>query len=436
MDIPLLTPELLWMLTGERMAQGYNMYLDIIDDNGPFSAGVYWLIDLVAGRSLLAYHIVAALIILFQIIYINHLFIRYRAFSDNTYIPAMIMAVLFHLSFDFLTLSPALMGSTFLILALGNLLSLTLLSEDSTESVLMVGVFGGLAACFHFPLVFFLPFLMVAGIIVSGFSFHQFVLSLVGYFQPILICALYYFWNDGLMDFVTEFIFATRIIEAYIHVTYLDLILLFFLPIGFAVSGFFISSVMRTQSVNQQKQQQIIMLYLIFALLPLLLANRRTPYQLIPLLPGLTYFINQIFMNVDRKVVLRSFFYGFVATIPLVGYAWAFHKVSSGRIEAYAVNEGRNYDFTRGRRVVVLGTDLAYYRNALPATPFLNYNLSKRVLTDFEDLNDMATTFKHFSAEKPEFIIDEEGVFESLLIQIPALNDLYVRQRDGVYKLR
>jgi hypothetical protein len=328
------------------------------------------------------------------------------------------------------------MGSTFLILALGNLLSLTLLSEDSTESVLMVGVFGGLAVCFHFPLVFFLPFLMVAGIIVSGFSFHQFVLSLVGYFQPILICALYYFWNDGLMDFVTEFIFATRIIEAYVHVTYLDLFLLFFFPIGFAASGFFISSVMRTQSVNQQKQQQIIMLYLIFALLPLLLANRRTPYQLIPLLPGLTYFINQIFMNVDRKVVLRSFFYGFVAVIPLVGYAWAFHKVSSGRIEAYAVNEGRNYDFTRGRRVVVLGTDLAYYRNATPATPFLNYNLSKRVLTDFEDLNDMATTFKHFNVEKPEFIIDDEGVFENLLLQIPALGDLYRKHSEGVYRLK
>ncbi|MBT0812011.1 hypothetical protein KIH41_12045 [Litoribacter ruber] len=435
MDIPLLTPELMWMLTGERMSQGYHMYLDIIDDNGPFSAGVYWLIDLAFGRSLLAYHIIAGLIIIFQIVYINHLFIRYRAFSDTTYLPALVMGVLFHLSFDFLTLSPALLGTMFLVLALGKVFSLTLLSEDSTESVLMVGVFGGIAACFHFPLVFFLPFLIVAGIAVSGFSFNQFILSMVGYFQPILLCSLYYFWQDGLPEFLLEFVFATRIIEAYIHVTYLDMLILFLVPFGFAASGFLFSSLMRSQTINQQKQKQLMMLYMMFALLTLLISNRRTPYQMLPLLPAMAYFINQIFMNVERRVVLKSFFYGFIVAVPLVGYAWTFQKIQSGRITAYGVASDSKYNFTRDRRVVVLGTDMGFYQHAYPSTPFLNYNLSKRVLTDFEDLNDMATTFKYFNNEKPEFIIDEEGVFEELLIQIPALRDLYRKQRDGVYKL-
>src|SRR5690554_580906 len=116
LEIPLLQPELVWMLTGERLAHGFSMYVDIIDDNGPLSAGIYWLIHVFVGKSFLAYQLIAGLIILFQIFYINSLFIQYKAFEENTYIPALVMTVLFHLSFDFLTLSPALMGTTFILL--------------------------------------------------------------------------------------------------------------------------------------------------------------------------------------------------------------------------------------------------------------------------------------------------------------------------------
>lgn len=436
MDIPLLSPELMWMLTGERMASGYHMYVDIIDDNGPFSAGVYWVIDLIVGRSLLAYHLIAAAVILFQIMYVNHLFIQYKSFDDNTYLPALVMGVLFHLSFDFLTLSPALMGTTFIILALGRLFSLTLLNQESTESVLMVGVYGGIAACFHFPMVFFLPFLVLAGIIVSGFSFHQLILSLVGYLQPLVLCALYYFWIDGLSDFILEFIFATRIIESYQYVTYLDIIVLFVVPIGFALSGFFMSSVLQRHTVNQQKQQQLMLIFLVFAVFALFLANRRNPYQLVVLLPGLTYFITQIFIYVERKVVLKSFFYGFLISVPLVGYSWTLYKINTETIYTYAIRNDSKYDAFKSKEIVVLGADIGYYQNATLSTPFLNYNLSKRILADFEDFADMTNTYLQFSREKPEYIIDEEGVFQSLLIQIPALENLYKEESKGIYKLR
>ena len=150
LEVPLLQPELMWMLIGERMSKGYSMYVDIIDDTGALSAGVYWLIHLLAGKSLLAYHVVAALIIFFQVSYINLLLIQYKAFEENTYIPALVMLVLFHLAFDFLTLSPALMGSTFILLALGQLFSQTVRHQDQLEPVFLVGLFGGIDLCFHF----------------------------------------------------------------------------------------------------------------------------------------------------------------------------------------------------------------------------------------------------------------------------------------------
>src|SRR5690554_3333564 len=197
-----------WMLTGERMSNGYAMYIDIFDANGPLATGSYWLLHLLFGKSVLAYHLIAAGVILFQIVYLNHIFIQYKAFEENTYIPALVMAILFHIAFDFLTLSPALMGSTFVLLALGELFNQTVRHQDNPENVLLTGLFGGLAVCFHFPLIAFLPFILIAGLTVSGFNLRQLILCVVGYLLPFCLCALYYFWIDGLDQMLDGFVVA------------------------------------------------------------------------------------------------------------------------------------------------------------------------------------------------------------------------------------
>jgi hypothetical protein len=213
-------------------------------------------------------------------------------------------------------------------------------------------------------------------------------------------------------------------------------LILFVVPIGFALSGFFMSSVLQRHTVNQQKQQQIMLIFLMFAVFSLFLANRKNPYQLVVLLPGLTYFITQIFIYVEKKVVLKSFFYSFIIAVPLIGYGWTLYKINTGAIYTYAIRDDRKYDLFSRKSIVVLGSDIGYYQNATLSTPFLNYNLSKRILADFEDYGDMTNTYLQFSREKPQYIIDQEGVFKSLLIQIPALETLYQEEREGVYRLR
>src|SRR5690606_21326684 len=136
MDLPLLQAELVWTLIGERMAAGHSMYVGIIDDTGPLSAGAYWLISLVAGRSVVAFHLAAGALLLFQIAFFNSLLIQYKAFEDNTYIPALVMTILLGFSYDFLILSPALMGTTFILLSLGQLFSHTVRHQEHPESVL------------------------------------------------------------------------------------------------------------------------------------------------------------------------------------------------------------------------------------------------------------------------------------------------------------
>lgn len=432
MDRPLLTPELSWMLVGERLSSGHFLYVDIMDDIGPFSAYVYWLIDILVGRSWWAYKTIAALIILFQTAYINRLFILYKAFDHNTYLPALVMIIIFHFSFDLLTLSPALMGTTFVLLALGQLFSQTLLNEENTESVLLVGIFGGIAACFHFPLIVFLPFLLVAGITVSGFSFSQLILSLVGYFQPFVLCCIYFFWIGGLPEFITEFVLATRMTSSYPHVSYTDLLVLISPPLAFAIIGYFIGTLTSSITVNQQKQKQLMLLYSIFALCSIFFANRRTPYQMVIILPGLTYFISQIFIFLTHKKQLLVLFYAFFLSVPLTGYFWALNKIKDNKTWNYTLGPSKGI---HGEKILVLGDDISAYQNAQIAGPYLNFRLSKRVLTDYADQEKMVEVYLHFIKEKPETIFDQEGLFEKLLVRIPALGEIYTKKEEGIFIL-
>lgn len=427
-DIPLLQPEMIWMLLGERMADGKHMYIDIIDDSGPLSAGVFWVAHLIFGKSALAYKALAAFIVLFQVVYVNYLFIRYKSFEDNTYIPAFVMALLFYVSFDLVTLSPALMGSTFIVLALGQLFSQTVLQKEGSDAVLLVGIFGGIAACFHFPLATFLPFLLVSGIVVSGFSFQQIIVSLIAYAMPLVFCALYYFWIDGFEAFFYEFIIAPRLIESYAHVRYRDLALLFALPLFFSVMGFFVGFIFKSQTVNQQKQLQLNLIFSIFAVSSLLLTNRRTPYQFIVILPALTYFISLLLVVYKKGIAIQILTAVFIIGIPATGITWTLLQINSGKIESYAVSFGEKHEVTKGKQVLVLGEDMGYYQNATLATPYLHFRLSKNVLLDQEDLGNTVKVYENFLKDRPEIIIDEEGVFARLLERIPVLSQQYEKR--------
>lgn len=433
LNIPLLQPEMIWLLIGERMADGKHMYLDIIDDTGPLSAGVYWICHLLFGKSVMAYKMLAILVAIFQIVYINTLYIKYKSFDENTYIPALVMVILFHISFDLITLSPALMGSTFIVLALGQLFSQTVLQKEGSDSILLVGIFGGIAACFHFPLITFLPFLLVAGIVVSGFSFRQLILAFVSYILPLTFCAVYYFWFDGLFAFIDQFIISPRNIESYAHVSYRDLAILFSAPLFFATLGFFVGLIVKSQTVNQQKQLQLTLIFLIFAISSLLLTNRRTPYQFIVAIPGLAYFITFLFVAFKKGVPIKILAALFVFGIPLLGFIWTTYQFNSGKINTYAIAISDKHSITQGKKILVLGEDLGYYHGATLATPYLNYRLSKINLQNQTSLERTALIFQNFINEKPDVILDEEGVFENLALRLPPLKESYQSNKKGLF---
>jgi len=86
--------------------------------------------------------------------------------------------------------------------------------------------------------------------------------------------------------------------------------------------------------------------------------------------------------------------------------------------------------------VLVLGRDLGYYRHASLATPYLNFAMAKPYLSDRGSFESMAKINRFFIEERPEWVIDEEGIFGELLPYFPQIKALYELDGELRYRLK
>jgi len=430
---PISEPRLLWMVLGERLSDGFFLYQDIIDDTGPLSAGFFTLVDLLFGRSELAYELIGRMLVLFQIIYWNTVLIRYRVFEENTYLPAIIMAALFHLSFDMAGLSPVLLGSTFLVLAIGQLFSQTVLQKETSESTLLIGIYGGIAAGFHLNFAIFLPYMIFTGIAISGFSFRQLLLSLIGFFLPILLILVFFFWNNGLEETLQVFPFLFSY-EKYRYQPVFAWAIFAAFPLILALVGYFYSAVLRGSTVNQQKQRQMIVLWMIFALWEFFLIKRQASYQLLIFIPGLTFLITQFFLNTGRGIIGKLAFILLLIGLPVSGWWFLQSQLNAG--SSYFVEKRPETSSYSGEKIMVLSGESSPYLDNSLGGPFLNFNLTKAYLASEKTLNQKAKIFQNLTRQKPEIVIDPEGLFGDLLEELPALKNLYMESQPGIFRLK
>src|SRR5690606_4247155 len=173
----------------------------------------------------------------------------------------------------------------------------------------------------------------------------QLMLCLVGYFLPLSLCALYYFWMDGLDNFLDLFLFSRSFADPEFYISYQNLATLLIFPLIFTILGFILIPLLKRLTVNQQKQNQLIVLFFVFASFSLFFIHKLAPYQLIIVLPGIAYFISQIFVSLRNKRLKMILFNLYFLSIPLMGYGWTYRNLKSGELDNYVVNTGTQYDF-------------------------------------------------------------------------------------------
>ncbi len=430
LGVPLSIPELNWLVIGERMSDGHHLYTGLVDDIAPLSATVYWILYTLFGKSVVAYHLLAILIAAIQIVTFNNLLIKYKSLSENTYVPALVLTLLYFVSFDFLMLSPAFMSLTLVILVLDYLLEIIQTNRASHYNVLISGLLLGIATLFYLPAGVLLLVVILSYLFYTGNGLQYYLLFIASFIQPLFVAGLYYYWIDGFEEYANYFLIGSLTINAYEYVT-LDLFLFIFgLPTIYLFLGLFSTLFSARGTVNQQKQKQIFLMFMLAMALSVFLANKKTPYQFILMLPAVAFFITNFLLNIKRKLFSSIAFYLFV--LGMLGNFYFskfvfFREFDDASISSFFVSIDEKYQRYAGKKILVIGEDLNYYQNAKLATPYLEYRLTRQLLNDTQDVKNLLAIIAAFEADMPEVVIDEKGLFPKLRESIPLLNERYQR---------
>lgn len=430
--------DLRFMLIGDKMTEGATLYIDIWDNIAPLSAGVYWLMDALFGRSQVAYQILSLILVTVQAGLFNKLLLSNKAYNENSYVPALIYAICMSLFFDFFTLTPLLMSITFLLLALDNLFDHIEVRAKRDEKIFSIGLYIGIASLFYLPVFVLGIATLLILVLFTGTVLRRYALLTFGIFLPFLVTLAYYFLIEGVQGLYYNFLNPWLAIEGKSLMSLYSLLWILGFPAIFTLLG--IGKALQGIRFNnyQVRLSQSMFLWLLFSIALIFFGARITPAKFVIIVPVMAFYISHYFLSFRRNIMSEIIFSVFTVWILLVSLGTFFDFFFTTRFIAYEkllVQETPYDDVVDGKSILVLGDNIDVYKNSSLATPYLNWQLSRPLFESPEYFDNIAMLFNSFKNDSPDIIIDPNGAIKKIQPQIPWLRDNYVQKREDIYVL-
>jgi hypothetical protein len=430
--------DLHFMVIGEKMNDGAQLYVQVWDNIAPFAAFVYWIIDILFGRSHLAYQLLAMLLVMIQAGLFNKILLDNKAINENSYIPALIYVLCMSLFFDFFTLTPMLMSITFLLLALNYLFQHIEIRAKRDEQILSIGLYIGIAALFYLPVILLAPATLLILVLFTGTVFRRYLLLSFGVILPLLLLIGYYLLINGVRDFYYNFFNPWMEIEGEALIKFSSLIWIIGIPAIYTIMGLVkISQGMRFTNY-QIRLTQVMFIWFIFSIGLMFFGAEVTPAKFIILVPPAAFYISHYFITFRKGLKSEISFSIFFLSIVFVSLGTFFNFFFTTRFIAYEkllVDKTPYDELVQGKNVVVLGDNIDVFKDAKLATPYLNWSLSKPLFENPEYYDNLVKIYTSFKEDPPQIIIDPEGKIEEVSTFIPWFLSQYEKRGDTIYLL-
>jgi hypothetical protein len=435
-DTTLTVNELSWMVIGEKLHGGALLYEGLWTDMAPLSAIVYWIVDLIADRSMFAYRLLGAIIFFLQASYFNIILLRHKVFNENNYIPSLLYVLYGLVIFNEITLSPQLMGLTFVLFAINSLFTHMASGRRTDENPLNIGIYTGLSALFYLPFVYFLLAWLLALLLYSSTIWRRYLLLLYGFMFVFFVLWIFYAWKESTRALNADFfqsifrpdvkpVFELRSMLIILSVPVL--ILLDSMRRVFRFPGY----------TNFQVRLQTVFFFLIvvFAFIWIFYSSR-DGLHLVLLAPFMSFFLSHSLLLL-RKAWKREAAFLFMLVYLLVFYFgvphdW-FHMSSVVDVRDLLVKQVETPVQVQGKKIAVLGDNIHLYRDASLATPYFDWALSKRQLQNLDYYDNVVEILDNFRSDMPDIIVDPENVMPPIFSKIPFLRQRYASVHPGWY---
>jgi len=397
------------------------------------AAGTFGFIDWLMGRAIAGRQIIALILLFFQAAFFAILLINNKAYADNTYVPGLIYALLCFVSFDFLQVSPELLGSTVLLLALNSLFKEIEFRVERQGTILNVGLFIGLASVFVFTYSIFLVAVFVILIAFTRIGLRKSLLLLFGFFLPHVVIGIYYFYNDALPAYWSNFY-----LENFLHsdtnlISGKSLFILGLIPVVYFVFSLFMMTREARFTKYQSQLFQVMFLWIVFCLVQIFLTRQLTPHSLIIMIPSLAYFFSHYLLLIRRKWLAESMLWILIIGVISTNLLAVRGRMGSVDYSKLYVDPLPQAAVIKDKKIMVLGDNLSIYRNNNLGGYFLDWRLSERTLNSVQYYDNVLKIDEMFHTFPPDVIYDERGMFGSIAARIPSLTRQYKRQGENVY---
>lgn len=432
---PVTLQELRGLVLGEAVHQGKLMYVGVVDSTAPLMAGILGLMDIIMGRSLAGQHILALIILLFQSAFFAILLINNKAYNDNTYVPALVFGLLCFFSFDLISFSPELLGSTVLLLALNNLFKEIEFRIEKDEIILNLGTYLGLASMLIFSYTIFLFATILILITFTRLSVRKLCLLLFGFFLPhVLLFCLYYLWGET-SALVHHYYWPNLTVHGDLRVGVQGLLFLGALPVAYFILSLFMLNREAHFTKYQSQLFQIMFQWMLVCLAQLFVSRDLSPHSLIIFIPSFAYFISHYLLLIRRKWIAETMLWILMTGLLAVNLMARKNTFGAVRYESLFPAESPYAKQVHGRKIMVLAEDAAIYRDNEMAGYFLDWNLSREVFEQPDYYDNVLLVARAFRTDPPELVVDPRDLLSKFLERIPELKQNYRRQGDFYEKV-
>lgn len=440
-EVPLIVPELEWMLIGEKLARGFIMYRDVWYPLEPFSAGAYWIIVSLIGKNQYALELISIGLVFIQALFCNLIANNAMMYKEKNTFPALLYILFANLFFDFYSLSPVLLGLTFMFPALYFAL-IQIKFRLANETMLYIGILIGIASLFYLPFIFFLLVFIASFLFFSAGSIRKYFLLLCGFGLPITFVALYYSFNHGLDDLISTLIDSYLTIPARKYTEYRLMGIISLVPMLLTLFSFGAITSISAYIHFQYNVFKLVIFWLACGIFTLFISLAFSPFQLLILAPALAYLGSHYFMLAKKKWPAEISFWILIIGIALVNFIYL-RRYNSGAdkqaFKALVVTESKNKPSVslENKKILVVGYEPGLYKQSALATPFLSWDLSSREFLNLNNFRVLSTIYKGFQNDMPDVIIDNKGIMESVFFRIPVLAKEYEKlENENVWVLR
>ena len=427
--LPLLRPELEWMLLGERLDGGSSLYSGVWTDSGPLAAYVYSFIHALFGRNQLYYEMFALVLVYFQALYFTLIVNNNRLTLERNYLPGLFYVLVMSLSFDLVKISPALMALSFLLLALNSLFKQIENKEEGSEHVFEIGLHLGIGSLFWYSLPLFAIWALLSLLMFTPLKFKQFLLFILGFFLPQVVAVLFYYFKGTFTEYYAEWILKGMGLSPLEHLNFAIPATVFGFPILLAVFGIF--KVMGGTRYNnfQNRKHQVLILSGIFGLVAYFFGNDNATYQMLGMVPFLAFFSMGLFIHMKGAYGPELLFIGVLAVFICINAAGLNRLFGTGfnHLKELRVDQANVKTYVKNKRILVTGDVNDDYLFAQSTTKYLNWQLSEKELSSADTYEGLAAIHESFQEELPEYIIDNAQVFPEIFRRIPAMARVYDR---------